>query len=116
MKYNLASLKQSCNVIRTNIRLLSFVNVLDAKWDDTNINTKRMIQIVVFGTPEMFNVFELHLNVRSLNKNLDKSEALILGLSSPPSVLRLSETWLSENDDKCFLLHGYSQYLAKCSI
>ena len=57
----------------------------------------------------------MHLNVRSLKKNLDKFEALTLGLSSPPSVLCLSETWLSENDDpKLFLLHGYSQYLAKC--
>ena len=42
-------------------------------------------------------------------------EALILCLSSPPSVLSLSGTCLSENDDpKCFLLHGYSQYLTKC--
>ena len=58
----------------------------------------------------------MHLNMRSLKKNLDKLEALILSLSSPPSVLCLSETWLSENDDpKCFSLHGYSQYLTKCT-
>ena len=70
-----------------------------------------MIQIAVFGAPEMFNVFVMHLNVRSLKKNLDKVEALIQGLSSPSSVLCLSETWLSENDDpKCFLLQGYPQY------
>ena len=75
-----------------------------------------MIQIVVFGAPEKFNVLVMQLNVRSLKTNLDKLEALILGLSSPPSVLCLTETWLSENDDpKCFLLHGYSQYLTKCT-
>ena len=74
-----------------------------------------MIQVVVFGASEMFKVLVIHLNLRSLKKNLDKLEALILGLSSHPSVLCLSETWLSENDDpKCFLLQGYSQYLTKC--
>ena len=77
----------------------------------------RMIQIVVFGAPEMFNVLVMHLNVRSLKKNLDKLEPLILGLSSPPSVLCLTEKWLSENDDpKCFLLHGYSQYLTNVDL
>ena len=49
-----------------------------------------------------------------LKSNLHKLEALILGLSSPSSVLCLSGTWLSENDPKCFSLHGYSQYLTKC--
>ena len=48
-----------------------------------------------------------------LKKNLDKLEALILGRGSPPSVLCLSETCLSENDDSKCLLHGYSQYLTK---
>ena len=64
--------------------------------------------MVVFGAPEMFNVLLMHLNVRSLKTNLDKLEALILGLSSPPSVLCLTEN----NDPKCFLFH--SQYLMKC--
>ena len=72
-----------------------------------------MKQIVVFGAPELFTVYVMHLNVRSLKKNLDKLEALILGLGSPPSVLCLSETCLSENDDSKCLLHGYSQYLTK---
>ena len=51
-----------------------------------------MVQIAVFGAPEVFNFFVMHLNVGSLRKNLDKFKALILGLSSPPSVLCLSET------------------------
>ena len=74
----------------------------------------RLIQTVVFRTPEIFNVFVMHFNLRSLKKNLDKLEALILGLSSPPSVLCLRQAWLSKNDEpKCFLLHCYSQYLTK---
>ena len=68
-----------------------------------------------FRSSRNVNVLVMHLNLRFLKKNLDKLEALILGLSSPPSVLCLTETWLSENDDpKCFLLHGYSQYLTNC--
>ena len=74
-----------------------------------------MIQIVVFEAPKRLIIFVMHLNVRSLKKNLDKLEALTIGLSSRPPVLYLIESWLSENDDpKYFLLHGYPQYLTKC--
>ena len=44
-------------------------------------------------------------------------EALILGLESPPSVLCLSESWLTENDDpKCYLVHDYNQLKARSLI
>ena len=56
----------------------------------------------------------MHINVRSIKKNLDNLEALVLGLETPPCVLCLSETWLTENDDpKCFLVHGYNQLMNK---
>ena len=66
---------------------------------------------------ELNQVTIMHINVRSIKKNLDNLEALILGLESPPSVLCLSETWLKENDDpKCYLIQGYNQLIVKTRI
>ncbi len=54
------------------------------------------------------------LNVRSLRKNLDKLEALVYSLESPPSIVCLTETWLNEDHDPyCFLLKGYTQLSSK---
>ena len=53
-------------------------------------------------------------NVRSLKKNRDSLEALLLGLESPPALICITETWLNENDDpKFFLIHGYNQEITK---
>ena len=79
----------------------------------------QLIKILSFGMPkkELNQVTIMHINVRSIKKNLDNLEALILGLESPPSVLCLSKTWLTENDDpKCHLFHGYNQLIAKTLI
>ena len=79
----------------------------------------QLIKILSFGMPkkELNQVTIMHINVRSIKNNLDNLEALILGLESPPSVLCLSETWLTENDDpKCYLVHGYNQLIAKTRI
>ena len=56
----------------------------------------------------------MNINIRPIEKNVDNLEALILGLESPPFVLCLSETCLTENDDpKCYLVHGYNQLKVK---
>ena len=56
----------------------------------------------------------LHLNVRSIKPHFDKLEALVLGLESPPEVLCLTETWLSENDNfNGYLINGYNQFFVK---
>ena len=76
----------------------------------------QLIKILSFGMPkkELNQVTIMHINVRSIKKNLINLETLILGLESPPSVLCLSETWLTENDDpKCYLVHGYNQLIVK---
>ena len=57
----------------------------------------------------------LHINVRSLKGHLSELEALVYSLESPPSILCLSETWLTENDDsKCYLIDGYNKF-ATCN-
>ena len=57
----------------------------------------------------------LHINVRSLEGHLSELEALVYSLESPPSILCLSETWLTENDDsKCYLIDGYIKFVT-CS-
>ena len=54
----------------------------------------------------------LYINVRSLKGHLSELEALVYSLESPPSVLCLSETWLTENDDsKCYLIDGYDKFV-----
>ena len=56
----------------------------------------------------------MNINVRSLKKNLDSLESLVLGLESPPAIICITETWLNENDDpKTFLIHGYNQEITK---
>ena len=55
-----------------------------------------------------------HLNVRSLKRNHHNLEALILSLESPPAVLCLSETWLTDSDDlNSSLVNGYNQHLSR---
>ena len=56
----------------------------------------------------------LNLNVRSLKKHLEDLEALAYSLESPPDILCLTETWLSEKDDpNPFLVTGYQNLLSK---
>ena len=51
------------------------------------------------------NFFILHVNIRSLNKNIDKLEELLLELGKLPDIIALSETKL-KNSFSCFL-DGY---------
>ena len=56
----------------------------------------------------------LNLKVRSLKKHLEDLEALVSSLESPPDILCLTETWLSENDNpQSFLVNGYKSILSK---
>ena len=41
----------------------------------------------------------LHLNTRSIKKHHEELEALISCFESPPSVICLTESWLTVNDD-----------------
>ena len=40
-------------------------------------------------------------------------EVLIYSLESPTSILCLTETWLSDEDPKTYLVKGYTSYLTK---
>ena len=49
-----------------------------------------------------------------MKKHLEDLEALAYSLESPPDILCLKETWLSEKDDpKLFLVTGYQNLLSK---
>ena len=56
----------------------------------------------------------MHVNIRSLRKNLDNQEPLILCLESPTAILCLTETWLKDTDEtRSYLDHGYNQYVSR---
>ena len=56
----------------------------------------------------------LTVNVRSLKKHINDLEALVHSLESPPNIICLTETWLTENDDiNSLLVPGYNNYAIK---
>ena len=56
----------------------------------------------------------IHINIRSIKKHLDELEALILSLESPPDIICLTETWLTDNDkNESWLISGYNQCCRK---
>ena len=71
-------------------------------------------QVVNSRDNECFALRILHVNIRSLKPHLDKLEALILSLESPPDIICLSETWLCESDNYAgLLINGYNQFCVK---
>ena len=56
----------------------------------------------------------LHLNIRSLKKHHEELEALLLSFNHTPSILALTETWLTDaNAPYCFKLTGYNTVLSR---
>ena len=56
----------------------------------------------------------LHLNIRSLKKHQEELEALLLSFNHTPSILALTESWLTDADAAyCFKLTGYSTVLIR---
>ena len=43
----------------------------------------------------------LHVNIKSLMKNMSKLEELILGMSISPDLIAISETWLTNSKTEC---------------
>ena len=59
-------------------------------------------------------MFILTVNVRSLKKHLNDLEALLHSLESPPNLICLTETWLTDNDYiDSLLVPGYNNYAVK---
>src|SRR6218665_787429 len=73
-------------------------NALDAQYADPNT---LMPKIVKFK--EMFSV--LHINARSISSKMDDLRFMLLKL--PVMVLALTETWLTEENDKNLKVPGY---------
>ena len=56
----------------------------------------------------------LTVNVRSLKKHVHDLETLVHSIESPPDIICLTETWLSDNDDiDSLLVPGYNNYVVK---
>ena len=52
----------------------------------------------------------LHLNIRSLQKNLDNLTSFLKCLSNQPHIIALSETWLKDSTHHLYHLKGYTTY------
>ena len=50
----------------------------------------------------------LHVNIRSLIKNLDKLKELINAMKMTPDIIAISETWLEPSKLDKICLDGYS--------
>ena len=56
----------------------------------------------------------LHLNTRSIKKHYEELEALISCFQSPPSIICLTESWLTNVDDpNLFKVTNYNTCLSK---
>ena len=73
-----------------------------------NINHNKLSSI----PPTSLTMSILTVNVRSLKKHVHDLEALVHSLESPPDIICLTETWLSDNDDiDSLLVPGYNNYV-----
>jgi len=63
-------------------------------------------QVSSFNEKSMFSI--LHLNARSLLKNLDQLNLLLLNLERSFSVLDVSETWLTDSTSELVHIAGYN--------
>ena len=77
------------------------LNSISKYYDVTTYNT-------LFDPRKHLNI--LHLNSRSLPKNIDNIKAFLNSLIAPPDVLAITETWLSETNKELFQLSGYQSY------
>ena len=52
----------------------------------------------------------LHINSRSLPKNIDNITAFLNSLSVSPDILAVTETWLNDTNKHLYQLSGYNSY------
>ena len=52
----------------------------------------------------------IHINIRSIPKNLEKLERFIENINYNFSVIGISETWLNSGNVDCYGLNGYNHY------
>ena len=50
----------------------------------------------------------MHINARSLLKNLNKLKLIMVNMQTPPSVIRVTETWLNDATSKLVNIIGYN--------
>ena len=52
----------------------------------------------------------IHINSRSLPKNYDNIHSFLNSLNTPPDILTLTETWLSDYNKHLYDFQGYHSY------
>lgn len=60
--------------------------------------------------PNSSNLNILHINSRSLSKNIDNISAFLSSLSTPPDILVFTETWLNDSNKHLYQLLGYNSH------
>ena len=60
--------------------------------------------------PRTNDLFIIHINARSIVNNLDFLKILISSLHSPPDIIGISESWLSEEKADRAAIDGYKSY------
>ena len=58
-------------------------------------------------TPSSNDLFIIHINARSILFNFDSLKILLSSLNSPPDIIGISESWLSEDKADEATIDGY---------
>ena len=62
------------------------------------------------------NLFILHVNCRSFDTDFDQLSNLLLSISSKPSLIAVSETWLSVNTEKLYSTPDYNFFFTNSRV
>ena len=90
---------------------LEIINNLHGHTDFSNVSNYFDIDKynkLAFHDTNKINI--LHINSRSLPKNIDNIIAFLTTLSTTPDILAVTETWLSNNNKQLHQLPGYHSY------
>ena len=96
---------QNANIVTPDIAL-DIINQMHGHNDYENISKYYDItsyNMLISQISDKVNI--MHLNSRSLPKNLNRITAFFETLSSLPDVLAVTETWLTNNNKHLFHLH-----------
>ena len=82
---------------------LEIINHIHGHTDFSNIS--KYLDLAAYNsltTEDKSNINIIHMNSRSLIKNYDKITAFLNSLSTPPDIIAITETWLTNTNNTCF--------------
>ena len=90
---------------------LEIINDLHGHIDFDNISKYYDIHAFNKLIPQDSNKLNImHINSRSLPKNIDNITAFLNSLAAAPDILAVTETWLNNNNKHLFHISGYNSY------